>query len=572
MNQTPDQLQADLMADTVAFPVLSAAELEQCTEFGTRCSFAPGEEIFGAGSQSFDCYVIVSGDVCIMDVSTDEPTCIVRYGAGQFTGDIDLFTGRRAVGSCQAATLVEAIRIAPDRVREMLVRQPTLGARIWRAFQRRRELLMTTDFQGMRVYGAKDDKQTLETVELLFRNGVPHHWMNIAEEENATRLREIVGSEPRYPVIIWGKKLLFQAPSLSQLAEHIGLRHRLPEKTYDVVVLGSGPSGLGAAICASSEGLSTLVLDGIGPGGQASASSKIENYAGFPNGVTGRELAQLSYLQALKFGAEFVAPCHVTELKRDGDGLYQVRTSEGDVAIGQTVIIATGVSYRLLDVEGSNDLLASGVYYSYGGRGADVQGLAGACHRRGQLRRTSGDVPTQYARNVTLVVRGGDLRKSMSSYLCDRVLANPQIEVRYHTQVTAVEGTEHIGAVHLRDEDGNVVREDTTGLFIFIGAKPRTDFLPPELARDDKGFVLTGPAVAKLASWKEQRQPEALETSLPGVFAGGDCRSGTTKRVAFAIGDGALAVTCVHNLLGTYATRRLDVLNETSVDRSDESH
>jgi thioredoxin reductase (NADPH) len=561
------------MADTVAFPVLSAAELAECTEFGTRCSFAPGEEIFGAGSQSFDCYVIVLGDVCIIDVSTDEPTCIVHLGAGQFTGDIDLFTGRRAVGSCQAATVVEAIRIAPDRVREMLVRQPTLGARIWRAFQRRRELLMTTDFQGISVYGAKDDKQTLETVELLFRNGVPHHWMNIAEEKNAIRLREIAGSEPRYPVIIWGKNLLFQNPGLSQLAEHIGLRHRLPQKTYDVVVLGSGPSGLGAAICACSEGLSTLVLDGIGPGGQAGSSSKIENYAGFPNGVTGRELAQLSYLQALKFGAEFVAPCHVTELKRYGDDLYQVRTSEDDVAIGKTVIIATGVSYRLLDVEGSNDLLASGLYYNATAvearmcKGWPVH-VIGAGNSAGQAAMFL----TQYARKVTLVVRGGDLSKNMSSYLCDRVVANPQIEVRYHTQVTAIEGAEHIGAVHLRDEDGNVVREDTTGLFIFIGAKPRTDFLPPELARDDKGFVLTGPAVGKLASWKERRLPEALETSLPGVFTSGDCRSGATKRVAFAIGDGALAVTCVHNLLGTYATRRIDVLNETSADVSDESH
>src|ERR1700683_3780322 len=230
MSQTPDQLQADLMADTVAFPVLSAAELAECAKFGTRCSFALCEELFPVGNQSFDCYVIVLGDVCIMGVATDEPPCIVHLGAGQFTGDIDLFTGRLAVGSCQAATVVEAIRIAPDRVREMLVRQTTLGARMWRAFQRRRELLMTTDFQGMRVYGAKDDKQTLETVELLFRNGVPHHWMNIAEGENATRLREIAGSEPRYPVIIWGKKLLFHAPGLSQLAEHIGLRHRLPEK------------------------------------------------------------------------------------------------------------------------------------------------------------------------------------------------------------------------------------------------------------------------------------------------------------------------------------------------------
>jgi len=505
-----------------------------------------------------------------MDVSTDEPTCLARYGAGQFTGDIDLFTGRRAVGSCQADAKVEAIRIDPDKVREMLVRRPALGARIWRAFQRRRELLTSTDFQGMRVYGPKDDKQTLETVELLFRNGVPHHWMNIAEEENTIRIREIAGREPRYPVIVWGKKLLFQAPSLSQLAEHIGLRHHLPEKTYDVVVLGSGPSGLGAAICAASEGLSTLVLDGIGPGGQAGSSSRIENYAGFPNGVTGRELAQLSYLQALKFGAEFVAPCHVTELKRDGDGLYQVRTSEGDVAIGKTVIIATGVAYRLLDVAGSNYLLASGIYYNATAVEARMcrnwpVHVIGAGNSAGQAAMFL----TQYARKVTLVVRGGDLRKSMSSYLCDRVAANPQVEVRYHTQVTAIEGAEHIGAVHLRDDDGNVVTEDTTGLFIFIGAKPRTDFLPPELARDDRGFALTGPAVAKLAVWKEQRLPEALETSMPGVFSSGDCRSGTTKRVAFAIGDGALAVTCVHNLLGTYATRRVEDLNKKSADRSD---
>ena len=552
MNQTPDQVHTDQMKDAVAFPVLSAAELEECAEFGTRCSFVAGEDLFRAGAQPFDCYVILSGEVCIINVSTDEPTCLVRLPGGQFTGDIDLFTGRRAAASCEAITQVEAIRISPDKVREMLVRQPTVGARIWRAFQRRRELLMATDFQGLQVYGAKDDKRTLETVEFLFRNGVPHHWMNIAEEENATRIREIAGDDLHYPMITCGKRLLFRSPGLTQLAENIGVRHRLPEKTYDVLVLGSGPSGLGAAICAASEGLSTLVLDRLGPGGQAGSSSKIENYAGFPNGVTGRELAQLSYLQALKFGAEFVAPCHVTELKRD-DGLYPVGTSEGDVAIGKTVIVATGVSYRLLDVEGPNDLLASGVYYNATAVEARMcrnwpVHVVGGGNSAGQAAMFL----TQYARKVTLVVRGNDLRKSMSSYLCDRVAANPEIEVRYHTQVTAIEGTERIGAVHLRDDDGNIAREETAGVFVFIGAKPRTDFLPAELARDDKGFALTGSAVAKLESWKEQRLPEALETSLPGVFASGDCRSGTTKRVAFAIGDGALAVSCVHNLLGTY--------------------
>jgi thioredoxin reductase (NADPH) len=230
-----------------------------------------------------------------------------------------------------------------------------------------------------------------------------------------------------------------------------------------------------------------------------------------------------------------------------------VRTSEGDVATSKTVIIATGVSYRLLDVEGSNDLLASGVYYNATAVEARMcknwpVHVIGGGNSAGQAAMFL----TQYARKVTLVVRGGDLRKSMSSYLCDRVAANPEIEVRYHTQVTAIEGTEHIRAVHLRDDVGNVAREETTGVFIFIGARPRTDFLPAEVARDDKGFALTGSAVAKLERWKERRLPEVLETSLPGVFASGDCRSGTTKRVAFAIGDGALAVSCVHNLLGTY--------------------
>ena len=554
MNHDAQRSPADPLADAVAFPILSAAELEQCAEFGERCSFAGGSELFAAGDHPFDCYVILAGEACIVDVSTDERRCVLRYGAGHFTGDIDLFTGRPAVVTCEAATALEAIRIPPDKIREMFVKKAALGERLWRAFQHRRELLLETAFQGLSVYGHKDDRPTLNTVEFLFRNGVPHRWLNTAEQENAARAREVAGGSPRLPIITYGKRLLFQAPSLTQLAEHIGLRHRLPEKTYDVLVLGCGPSGLGAAVYAASEGLSTLVLDGLGPGGQAGSSSKIENYAGFPNGVAGRELAQLSYLQALKFGAEFVAPCHVSELRRAGDGLYQVKTTEGDTATGKTIIIATGVSYRLLDVAGLGDLKGSGVYYN----ATAVEALLckdcpvhviGAGNSAGQAAMFL----SQSAREVSLVVRGDDLRKSMSSYLSDRVAANRQIKVRYRTQVVAIEGTGHIEAVHLRADEGRTVREETTGLFIFIGARPRTDFLPPDLARDDKGFALTGLDVVKAERWGEARPPEPLETSLPGVFASGDCRSGTTKRVAFAIGDGALAVTCVHNLLGTYA-------------------
>ncbi len=556
MEQTLIQPPMNPLMDAVAFPILSTEDLARCEDFGARCAFAAGQTLFAAGDQPLDCFVLLNGDAMLLDVSHEKRVNAHPYHAGHFTGDIDLLTGRPAALSCEAVGAVEAIRISPHSVREMFVRAPELGARLWRAFQRRRELLLQTAFDGLRVYGPTDDEPTLTLVEFLFRNGVPHRWMNTAEEANRQRLRELGETEDtvRFPVVARGGKLLFRAPSLIQMADHLGLRHCLPGKIYDVLVLGSGPSGLGAAVYAASEGLSTLVLDSVGPGGQAGSSSKIENYAGFPNGIPGRDLAQLSYLQAVKFGAEFAAPCCVEEFGRSEDGLHRVRTTEGNVVTAKTVIVATGVSYRLLDVAGLDKLHGSGVYYS----ATTVEALlckhcpvhiVGAGNSAGQAAMFL----SQYAREVTLVVRGGDLRKSMSSYLSDRVLANPQVKVRYHTEVVAVEGTDHLSAVRLRDEQGRETREETIGLFIFIGAKPRTDFLPPDVVRDEKGFVLTGPDMLKAAHWQEPRPPEQLETSLPGVFASGDCRSGTTKRVAFAIGDGALAITCVHDLLGTYA-------------------
>ena len=249
-----------------------------------------------------------------------------------------------------------------------------------------------------------------------------------------------------------------------------------------------------------------------------------------------------------------MAPSHVASLKRASDGPYEIGTSEGDVVRGKTVIISTGVSYRLLDVAGPEALRGSGVYYNATKIEATLcqdrpVHVIGAGNSAGQAAMFL----SQFAQNVTLVVRGTGLRKSMSSYLSDRVVVNERIRIAYQTQVSAVEGSEKIEAVHLRDELGKSRREETCGLFIFIGAKPRTDFLPADIARDDKGFVLTGAAVAEMKAWNGERLPCALETTWPGVFASGDCRSGTTKRVAFAIGDGALAITCVHEFLGTYS-------------------
>jgi thioredoxin reductase (NADPH) len=293
-------------------------------------------------------------------------------------------------------------------------------------------------------------------------------------------------------------------------------------------------------------------LDGLGPGGQAGSSSRIENYAGFPDGITGRELAHLTYLQALKFGADFVAPCSVAKFERSNAGLFMLESSEGGCVTGKAVILATGVSYNLLDIPSLDKLLGSGVFYSATKVEAQICSgspvhVVGGGNSAGQAAMFL----SQFASHVSLIVRGNDLRKSMSSYLLERVLANDKITIGYSTNVAGVEGVDYIKAVSLRNENGQVASEPTCGLFVFIGAKPKTEFIPPSVLKDPKGFILTGSSVAELPVWTEKRPPYAVETSLAGVFACGDCRSALTKRISFAIADGAVAAAAVDDLLSS---------------------
>lgn len=540
----------DPLLDKVAFPQLSEVELSEVALFGERRSFAKDEPLFCAGDYPFNSHAILSGTVRIVDVSTGERVIFVRYGPGYFTGDIDLFTRRPSVVSCEAETDVDAIRLTPTQLRRLFTQRPQIGEKLWKSFQRRRELLLVSKFRGLSIYGKRDDRATFEAVQLLFRNSVPHEWLDVSIEENRLKLERIREDVQSYPVVAQGSRVLFEAPSREQLADHLHLRRSLPNSICDVLILGAGPAGLGAAVYAASEGLSCLVLDGLGPGGQASATSRIENYAGFPNGVSGQDLAHSIYLQALKFGADFHVPSTVSNLERRSNGVYRVRTVEGDYVLGKTVIIATGVSYRLLTVDGLDTLKGPGVYYG----ATNVESrlclnsathVVGAGNSAGQAAMFL----SQTASEVSLLVRGPDLRR-MSAYLSERLLANNKVRIRFRTEVVGVEGVEHISAVHLREPNGEVTREFTSGLFVFIGAKPRTDFLPSSIARNERGFLLTGPEVALLPAWKEPRPPCVVETSLPGVFAAGDCRNATPKRVAFAIGDGASAVTSVHNFFG----------------------
>ena len=290
--------------------------------------------------------------------STGERVVFVRYGAGYFTGDIDLFTRRPSIISVEAETSVEAVRLTPKQLRDLFTRKPQLGEKFWKSYQRRRELLLKSKFRGLSIYGRKDDKATLEAVEMLFRNSVPHEWLDTSLDDSRSKLEQIREDVQSYPVVAHGTRVLFEAPSRGQLADYLRLRRQLPNSVYDVLILGAGPAGLGAAVYAASEGLSSLVLDGLGPGGQAGSTSRIENYAGFPDGINGRDLAHLIYLQALKFGADFHVPSRVSNLERRSNRLYRVRTFEGDYVLGKSVIIAAGVSYGLLNVEGLNNCKA----------------------------------------------------------------------------------------------------------------------------------------------------------------------------------------------------------------------
>jgi thioredoxin reductase (NADPH) len=545
----------DVEREVVAFPKLDAFEIEIAKQCGNARIYEPGESLYRAGDQPVDCFVIVAGNLEVIDPSGDEERILVEYGSGGFTGEISVLTLRPSMATCRALTRCEAVRLTAAEMRHLMVKCPSLGEKWIPALLRRRELMEGVGFEGLRVFGERSDRATLFIREFLHRNGVLYHWLDTADPIIAQTAASLGPPPLQYPLVTCSRHILLQNPSLPELAAHTGIRRHIPDEVFDTVIIGAGPAGLGAAVYAASEGLRTLVLDNMGPGGQAGSSARIENYAGFPAGLSGHDLALRTYVQALKFGAIFSTPHVVSSVRCVENGLHEVRTAEGIVVKTKTVIVTTGVSYRTLGVAGLTELQGCGVYY------AATQVEAILCQDRpvhiigaGNSAGQAAMYLSKFSEKVSLVVRGGDLRKTMSTYLSERVESNSRINVRLHTELRVVEGTASLEKVHLENTaTGQNIIEESCGIFIFIGANPCTGFLGDEVLKDDKGFIVTGSELMASGKWPlRDRVPQPLESSCPGIFVAGDCRSKTTKRVAFAVGDGALAVTCVHDFLGTY--------------------
>jgi len=539
---------------SVAFPTLDEAQirqLAQCTAAEPKL-FRDRQTLFAVGERDFKFFIIKSGEVEIVDYSGDEPRLVVIHRKGEFTGDISHLTGLPSVVSAIARGDCEVYEVLPDGLKRALNQCPGISDIILQAFIARRQLLReSADFVGLRVIGSRYSQDTFRIRDFLTKTRALFTWVDVETDPQVDRLLKEFGiTEADTPVVACGHMLLLRNPSNEKLADAIGIHLPLDHTVYDLLVVGAGPAGLAAAVYAASEGLQTAVLDGTAPGGQAGSSMRIENYLGFPTGITGTDLAGRAILQANKFGARLSVPTAATRLEFQ-NGYAIVPVNGGEPIAAKCLLIATGAEYRRLDVKGCEQFEGRGVYYAATPAEAKLcQGSQVLVVGGGNSAGQAAVFLSQHVRQVLLLIRGDDLNKNMSSYLVRRIEQTSNIELLRNTTVRQMDGDGHLSSVEIVDSrTGQQRKVETPAVFSFIGASPRTDWLPGEIERDEKGFVRTGAAAAQSSHWTAARTPFLLETSRPGVFAAGDVRAGSVKRVASAVGEGAMAVQFVHEYL-----------------------
>ena len=540
------------------FPILTAEQIARLAAKGRRRPVQHGDILIEEGQVHFPLVIVTDGELEVVRTTCNGEELVGTLSPGQFSGEINLLVGRRGLATIRATTPGEVIELDRDDFLALVQTDAELSEIFMRAFILRRVTLLDRDFGDVVVLGSAFSPRTLEIREFLRRNAHPCTYLDLDRDAVSQEILDRLHfSVDDIPLVICRREVVLRDPTNAQIADCLGFNEGVDvdeSHVRDVVIIGAGPAGLGAAVYAASEGLDALLIEASAPGGQAGSSMRIENYLGFPSGITGQELATRAFTQAEKFGAQMLIAKGATRLRCEKHP-YEVEIDGGSHVTARTVIIACGAEYRGLPIDNLAAFNGAGVYYIATPMEAQLcKGETVLIVGGGNSAGQAAVFLAQNGSRVIMVVRSGGLAESMSRYLVRRIEDNPSIEVRTNCQVMAVEGGKHLERVRCRNgQTGIDDIEHIRHLFVMTGAVPATKWLDGCLVLDDHGFVKTGPDLTRedldAAKWPLTRPPHLLETSLPGVFAVGDVRGGNIKRVASAVGEGSIAVAFVHQVL-----------------------
>ncbi|MDQ2945963.1 MAG: FAD-dependent oxidoreductase [Acidobacteriota bacterium] len=552
-----------LDARTQAFPILTPAQIDRVRPIGRSRNVKPGDILFEPDDSVVPFFVLLSGSMEIVQPSLDGERPVAMHVPGEFTGEMTMISGQRSLVRGRVTEAGEFLELGGEELRSLVAKDAELSEILLRAFILRRLELVRHGYGNVILMGSHHSAQTLQLREFLSRNGHPYTFVDLDTDRTSQELLDRFNVKPsEVPVVICSGHNVLRSPSIQSLANCLGLNSSI-DSTHvrDLIILGAGPAGLAAAVYAASEGLDVLMIETSAPGGQAGSSSKIENYLGFPTGVSGQELATRAITQARKFGADMLIARSVVRINCSRRP-YQVELDSGEALTARSIVIATGAQYNKPLLANLEKFEGEGIYY--GATYIESQlceheeiAVVGGGNSAGQAAAFL----SQTARKVHMLVRSGELSSTMSRYLIERLTQHPRIELHLNTEIVSLEGGERLERVVWQDKDtGETSTNDIQHVFIMTGALPRTEWLRGCVALDDKGFILTGPdleardlktpaAPGENPRWPLARAPQLMETSLPGVFAVGDARAGNVKRVASAVGEGAISIHMVHQAL-----------------------
>jgi thioredoxin reductase (NADPH) len=543
------------LGDEVMFPRLSDAKLEWLAKRGKRKRFEAGEVLYEHAVRDAPFFVVERGRVEFIDRKPGKDVHVAEADSRTFIGDIAAFTGEPTISAAVAVEPTETIAFDRAGLRDMVARWPEFGEHVFATLLARRTWHEEEGHGVMRLIAPRGSRRAFEVRDLLERNLLPVRWYDVdTDEESAAMLKWLDIPRSETPVLVHATDVM-RNPSPAQVARSLGLRADVDGERFDLVVLGAGPAGLAAGVYGGSEGLRTFVAEAWAPGGQAGTSTRIENYLGFPSGISGTDLTRKATLQARRFDAVLSSFHRAVELADGPEGMVRVDLDDGQHVLARSVLMATGARWRELQAEGMDRFRGAGVYHAAmstdaeRARDKDVI-VVGGGNSAGQAAAHL----AARARSVRIIVRGKALKSTMSHYLVDRIERSPRIEVMTETEISAVQGTATVESVTLRDNrDDSTQQVDCTAVYVMIGAEPCTEASQGMLAVDDAGYLLCGTGAADCPGhlcWPlSDREPHLLETIRPGVFAAGDVRAGASKRVAGAVGDGALVVRFAYDVL-----------------------